>query len=106
MMNERIVICDANILFDLHSAELLWQFFELPWEIRTTDLVIGEITKPELLDGIEGFWKKKTERGGFELQEIFEISALLQSCGNNVSMPDCSVWHYAKKVGGRLLTGD
>ena len=25
---------------------------------------------------------------------------------NNTSIADCSVWYYAKKVDGRLLTGD
>lgn len=47
MMDERIVISDANILFDLLSVDLLTLFFDLPWEVHTTDLVIGEITKPE-----------------------------------------------------------
>ena len=37
---------------------------------------------------------------------MFEISKLSVSCGNNASIPDCSVWFYAKKVDGRILTGD
>lgn len=107
MMDERIVISDANILFDLLSVDLLTLFFDLPWEVHTTDLVIGEITKPEQLTRIEGFQKEgKLKVAVFELQEMFEISAMQRSCVNNASMPDCSVWYYAKKVNGRLLTGD
>lgn len=107
MMEERIVISDANILFDLLSVELLEHFFGLPWEVHTTELVISEIKEPEQLACVEGFRKdKKLNVVGFEMPEMFEISALQRSCGNNASMPDCSVWYYAKKVDGRLLTGD
>ena len=107
MMEERIVISDANILFDLLSVDLQSQFFDLPWEVHTTDLVLGEITNPDQLASIEGFQKdKKLKVATFEFKEIAEISALHRSCGNNASMPDCSVWYYAKKVDGRLLTGD
>lgn len=107
MMEERIVVIDANILFDLLSVDLLSLFFDLPWEVHTTDMVIGEITKPEQLAGIEGFQKEgKLKVAVFELQEMFEISAMQRSCANNASMPDCSVWYYAKKTSGHLLTGD
>lgn len=107
MMEERIVISDANILFDLMSVDLLTPFFDLPWEVHTTDLVLAEITNPEQLASIEKFQKeRKLNVVVFELSEMFKISALFKSCGNNASMPDCSVWYYAKKVDGRLLTGD
>lgn len=43
MIEERIVISDANVIFDLLSVQLLEVFFALPCEICTTDLVISEI---------------------------------------------------------------
>ncbi len=33
-------------------------------------------------------------------------TAILSSNTNNASFTDCSVWYYAKKTNGRLLTGD
>lgn len=107
MMEERFVISNANILFYLMSVDLLTPFFDLPWEVHTTDLVLGEITNSEQLASIEKFQKKrKLNVAVFEVSEMFKISALHRSCGNNASMPDCSVWYYAKKVNGLLLTGD
>ena len=47
MIEERIVISDANVIFDLLSVQLLEVFFALPCEICTTDLVISEIERPE-----------------------------------------------------------
>lgn len=47
MIKERIVISDANVIFDLLSVHLLEVFFALPCEICTTDFVISEIERPE-----------------------------------------------------------
>ena len=47
MIEERIVISDANVIIDLLSVSLLEAFFALPCEISTTDFVISEITRPE-----------------------------------------------------------
>ncbi len=107
MIEERIVISDANILFDLLSVGLLDAFFAIPWNVFTTDLVIAEIEKPGQKEGVERFVKsKKLSVITFELNELFEISGKQEACKNNASMADVSVWYYAKKVNGRLLTGD
>ena len=47
MIEERIVISDANVIIDLLSVQLLEAFFALPCEIFTTDFVISEIERPE-----------------------------------------------------------
>lgn len=47
MIEERIVVSDTNIFFDLLSVDLLDTFFELPCTITTTDFVIEEIELPE-----------------------------------------------------------
>ena len=46
MIEERIVVSDSNIFFDLLSVDLLNDFFLLPCEITTTDFVISEIIRP------------------------------------------------------------
>ncbi|PJJ40505.1 hypothetical protein [Hallerella succinigenes] len=107
MIEERIVISDANVIFDLLSVQLLEAFFALPCEICTTDLVISEIERPEQQQIIQKFIKlKKLGVAIFEFDEFSEILLLQSTSKNNTSIADCSVWYYAQKVDGRLLTGD
>ena len=107
MIKERIVISDANIIFDLLSVSLLEAFFALPCEICTTDLVISEITRPEQLKIVQKFINsKKLGVVSFNAAAFSQVISLHTSCTNNASIADCSVWYYAKKVDGRLLTGD
>ena len=107
MIEERIVISDANVIFDLLSVQLLEVFFALPCEICTTDLVISEIERPEQQQIIQKFIKsKRLGVATFDFDEFSEILLLQSTSKNNTSIADCSVWYYAKKVDGRLLTGD
>lgn len=107
MIEERIVISDANIIFDLLSVSLLEAFFALPCEKCTTDLVISEITRPEQQKIVQKFVKsKKLGVVSFDIEDFSQVISLHENCTNNASVADCSVWYYAKKVDGRLLTGD
>lgn len=107
MIEERIVVSDSNIFFDLLSVDLLNDFFLLPCEITTTDFVISEIIKPEQLEKLQSFIdSKKLDVINFVNDGINKIFSIFQSNDNNASITDCSVWYYAKKVDGRLLTGD
>lgn len=107
MIEERIVISDANVIIDLLSVSLLEAFFALPCEICTTDFVVSEITRPEQQKIIQKFVKsKKLGIVSFDADEFSEVILLQSKCPNNASIVDCSVWYYAKKVNGRLLTGD
>ena len=107
MIEERIVISDANVIIDLLSVQLLEAFFALPCEIFTTDFVISEIERPEQQKIIQKFVKsKKLGVASFGFDEFAEILRLQSNSKNNTSIADCSVWYYAKKVNGRLLTGD
>ena len=107
MIEERIVISDANVFIDLLSVSLLEVFFALPCEICTTDFVISEITRPEQQKIVQKFIKlKKLGVVSFDADDIGQVVLLQSKCSNNASLVDCSVWYYAKKVKGRLLTGD
>lgn len=107
MIEERIVISDANVIFDLLSVQLLEAFFALPCEICTTDLVISEIERPEQQQIIQKFIRsKKLGVTSFYFDEFSEILLLQSTSKNNTSIEDCSVLYYAQKVDGRLLTGD
>ncbi|MBP5424302.1 MAG: hypothetical protein J6Y78_17860 [Paludibacteraceae bacterium] len=106
---EIIVVSDTNIFIDLIEIELLDEFFSLPWEIHTTDMVVYEL-------------KDAIQRNNV-LKYISEGSLLMDACDEkamlalmkfyalhrettNVSIQDCSVWFYAKNNGCILLTGD
>ncbi len=107
MIQERLVISDTNILLDLISVDMLEDFFSLPCVFSTTDFVINEIIQPAQVKAIEKYTKsKKLDIVSFSFEEIIEITDIHSNNTNNASITDCSVWYYAKKTGGRLLTGD
>ncbi len=107
MIEEKIVVSDTNIFLDLLSIDLLDAFFRLPCKIATTDFVMSEIQHPEQLEKVNVFvHSSKLEIAKFDFSEVAEINAIFENNDNNASIPDCSVWYYAKKTNGRLLTGD
>ena len=107
MIKEKLVISDTNILLDLISLDMLEAFFSLPCDFSTTDFVISEIIQPSQIKAIEKYiTSKKLDVVSFSCEEIIEINKIHTNNTNNASITDCSVWYYAKKTGGRLLTGD
>lgn len=102
-----IVVNDTNIFIDLYSIGLLEQFFELPITVHTVDFIINELTEEDQYKAI----RKYVDNGrlnvqSFDAVELLEIIELQSKAGGNVSIPDCAVWHYAKKHNYTLLTGD
>lgn len=102
----QIVVNDTNVFLDLIHAELIEQFFQLPFEVHTTDFVVNEIVEPEqeviINDLIE---TGKLFVASATFNEVEEIMSL-QEAVNRLSIPDCSVWHYSKKNNYTLMTGD
>tara|TARA_R110002050_G_scaffold46746_5_gene109782 strand:+ start:1572 stop:1955 length:384 start_codon:yes stop_codon:yes gene_type:complete len=102
----QVVVNDTNIFFDLIHARLIEQFFELPFEVHTTDFVDGEIEEPEQAQIIN----QLVETGPLYIadssfEELEEISNL-QEVARKLSIPDCSVWYYSKKHRYTFITGD
>ncbi len=107
MIEESIVVSDSNIFFDLISVDLLESFFLLPCHITTTDFVINEIITPQELNAVQRFISSgQLHVKSFEFSELTNINEIYLNSGTNASITDCSVWYYAKKTAGRLLTGD
>lgn len=107
MIEERMIISDVSVLFDLLSVGLLDTFFALPWDIYTTDMVIAEMGKLGQKECADRFLKnKKLSVITFEFNELLKIKKKKETYQNNASMADMSVCYYAKKVNGRLLTDD
>jgi len=102
----QIVVNDTNLFIDLIHAELIDVFFQLPFEVHTTDFVVGEIEESEqeeIINQLRGTGRLFVVSYSFD--EVEEIM-LLQEAVNRLSVPDCSVWHYSKKHNYTLLTGD
>jgi rRNA-processing protein FCF1 len=106
---KRIVVNDTNIFIDLYEVGLLEEFFSLPWEIHTTDLVILELQREGQHETVAQYaTDKRLVVPVFEAKELMEIAAMYQQYMNrtNLSLTDCSVWYYAKVNKYILLTGD
>lgn len=104
---EIIVVNDTNIFIDLISVDLLDDFFHLPIGIHTTDFVLNELTDKSQSDAVQKHVNLKhltvKQHSGAEVSEIVSFQ---ETCQNNVSIADCSVWLYAGRNGYSLLTGD
>ena len=106
---KKIVVNDTNVFIDLFSVGLLEEFFSLPWEVHTTDLVMLELTKEGQGDTVgkyrqDGRLHVPTLEGK-DMIAIGQLKALHEG-KTNVSIADCSVWYYAKQNKYVLLTGD
>lgn len=102
----RVIINDANILIDLVHLDLMNEFIQLEIELKTTDFVFEELNENQKII-IEGF----VNSGDIELiitekeEDFISISTILEN-SSGLSFVDCSVWHYANKLDGILLSGD
>lgn len=110
MVKQKIIVNDANIFIDLLSVGLLEAFFALAYfgyEIWTTSFVCSEVRRGSNKFLLEKFEKKDLLHiARFNPEELHEIVELMQSSTNNTTIGDASVWYYAKRTGGLLLTGD
>ena len=104
---QAIVVSDTNIFIDLKNADLLECFFQLPFEIHTTDFVVYELIKDHIKEEILKYQSQnKLHIKTFNEAEIKEVNNLCFSQQEKLSYTDCSVWYYAKKNNYILLTGD
>lgn len=106
---KKIVVNDTNIFIDLLELNILDSFFDLPWEIHTTDFVMLELLREGQRENVEKYSKenllKIVEFDEDEMCNVLDFWQCHKSL-TNVSLTDCSVWYYAKKNHFSLLTGD
>ena len=99
-----IVISDTNIFIDLWNIGLLERFCELPFSIRTTDFVVGELKTQGVRDAIMQLSRAgKITVKTFKSHEYGDIMALQDK---NLSFQDCTVLYYALRGEYKILTGD
>lgn len=109
MEKEIIVVSDTNVFIDLYSIGLLKEFFSLPWEVHTTDLVMFELKRQWQNEEVSQYATKGLlyipSLSAVEMQVI--VNMMMNSRRDtNVSLADCSVWYYARENNCILLTGD
>ena len=106
---KKIVVNDTNVFIDLYEVGLLEEFFSLPWEVHTTDLVMLELQREGQHETVARYKAdKRLAVPVLEAKDIIEIGKIYQQYENktNLSFTDCSVWYYAKVNNYILLTGD
>lgn len=101
----KIVVNDACILIDLLKIDLSDEFFHLPFEMHTTDLVSAEITNESAEKFRRHVEKKMIQIRSFsskEWQEVYEIKAFNAA----LSLADCSCLWLCNHLPATLLTSD
>ena len=68
-----IVVNDASILIDLMKIDLSDEFFRLPFEMHTTNLVSGEVIDENALRFQQYIKKKKIQIWSFSDKEFEEV---------------------------------
>ena len=104
-----VAVSDTNIFIDLVEIGLLDTFFDLPWEIHTTDMIIHELKKAEQKEKVVEYYSNgRLHVKNYTSMEMSKLIMFhtLQRQKARVSVQDCSVWLYAKDNGYTLLTGD
>jgi rRNA-processing protein FCF1 len=102
----RIIINDANILIDLVKLDLMNEFIQLKFELKTTDFIFEELNEEQKII-IQGYVNSKyIEVIATQEEEDFQSITNILEKSSGLSFEDCSVWHYANKLNGILLSGD
>ncbi|MBQ8423034.1 MAG: hypothetical protein IJY36_02070 [Coprobacter sp.] len=103
-----IAICDTNIFIDLIEIKLLDEFFALPWEIHTTDMIIHELNVANQKKRVVDYQTRGVLRvKGYDMNEMLTLTKFysLQRETTKASIQDCSVLLYTMEKGYTLLTG-
>jgi hypothetical protein len=100
----KIAVVDANIFIDLIRLKLLDPFFEIGFEIQTTDFVFNQLN-----DFQKETLSVKISEGKITIHVLSseEIQELLKmNFPRKLEIADCSVFYFAKKLSGILVSGD
>lgn len=102
----RIIINDANILIDLVHLDLMNEFIKLNFDLKTTDFVFEELNDDQKVIIEIYINSDDIELILTDTEEDFESITTILENSSGLSFEDCSVWHYANKLDGILLSGD
>ena len=100
----KIAITDANIFIDLIETEMLGFLFDLEMEIHSTYEVYNQLNAGQEKLTQNFVQSKVLFLYSFSYEELLEIASLEFPSG--LEMADRSVFYYATKINGIILTGD
>lgn len=98
----KVLINDANILIDIVKLGIEEAFLSLHFDLYTTDFVFAELADEQQ----KRITSEKLKVIVTETPEDFSGIVALHSSNKGVSFEDCSVWYYAGKMAGTMITGD
>lgn len=102
----RIIINDANILIDLVQLDLMSEFIKLEMELKTTDFVCEELNEEQKIVITDFINSGDIQLIVTEDDEDYNRIVDILENSSGLSFEDCSVWYYAEKLEGILLSGD
>ncbi len=102
----KIVVNDANILFDLLDIDLIDEFCRLPCEMVITDAVLGEFDEDTLNGYHSAFDSGQILIHQLTSDQLKEVVDVGKPHSSALSFPDCSCLYLARKLFAILLTGD
>jgi predicted nucleic acid-binding protein len=98
----KLLINDANILIDIIKLDIVDSFLALEFDLQTTDFVFSELNDEQQIVLQSAKLKIIITDS---LNDYKAINSLLAN-NRGLSFEDCSVWYYAKKLAGVLISGD
>ena len=102
----KIVVNDANILFDLLDIDLIGEFCMLPYEKMITEAVLNEFDDYALQAYQETFNSGRIGIYPLTAEQLEKVALLRKTYSAALSLPDCSCLFLAKELSAILLTGD
>lgn len=104
---EELIISDTNIFIDLFNTNLLKEFFNLPYKIKTSVLVFSELKEDKQLLAIKPFIdSQKLQVDNLSKNSFNTCYTMKLITPGDLSIADCSVWLMAKTENGKLITND
>jgi len=101
----QIIINDANILIDLLKIDIVDSFFQLPYQMHTTEEVLAEVEDPNKKVFETYINSNQFQIKVFEYPEIVNINQLFEK-HSSLSFQDCGCFFYSALLSSPLLTGD
>lgn len=100
----KIAVTDAIIFIDLIETQLLGYLFDLEFEVHTTYEVYNQLNTEQERVAKNFVQSKSLLLYSFSFEEILEISEIDFPSG--LETADRTVYYYATKIDGLILTGD
>jgi len=86
-------VVDANVLIDLYLSELLREFFRLPLDLLTPDVVVAELLQPDG-KGVLAYGLRQAELSGQQVEEV----AFLRAQYRRLSASDLSTFVFGQVI--------